>query len=92
MSRRFFRQPIEHCTDRPPHRRPDFLSNPLAEVIQYGTLDRTFGREGLATTRVGFITDDVVSHLALQSDGRIVVATTRPTERADVCLFRYRGE
>jgi len=39
-----------------------------------GTLDTTFGTDGIVTTPVGSGTEDIASALAIQSDGKIVAA------------------
>ena len=67
----------------------------LARFGPNGTLDRNFGRGGLVTERVRSLTTDIVHGIAVQPDGKILVAgvtyedvlTLRP--HGDFMLARY---
>lgn len=57
-----------------------------------GSLDKTFGGDGIVMTGLGR-PDDVIMDLALQPDGRIVaVGRTRTGDDADVALTRYNTD
>lgn len=63
----------------------------VARYLDDGTLDSSFGSGGKAVTPVGSY-DDVARGVALQSDGKIVVAGTcsgSGIESADIALVRY---
>ena len=51
-----------------------------------GSLDNTFDSDGIVTTPIGMTSDDEAYSIAIQSDGKIVVAGTNETEFA---LVRY---
>ncbi len=61
----------------------------MARLHAEGRLDKSFGHDGLSITRLGFITDDAKSVLAIQPDGNLAVAGVLPLERADLLLLRY---
>jgi len=65
----------------------------LIALVRYnpnGSLDTTFGSNGKVTTTIG--SDAVANALALQPDGRIVVAGSSGEPRRDVfALARYNG-
>ncbi|MCA9175437.1 MAG: hypothetical protein KDB14_13225 [Planctomycetales bacterium] len=65
----------------------DFL---LARLLADGSLDPTFGAGGIVTTDLG-TTNDVARSIAVQSDGRIVVAgyTGGPS---DAAVARYNSD
>ncbi len=61
----------------------------VARLHAEGSLDKSFGHDGLSITRLGFITDDAESVLAIQPDGNLAVAAVLPLERADLLVLRY---
>jgi uncharacterized delta-60 repeat protein len=65
-----------------------------ATLMRYGTdgsLDSTFGSNGVATSLVG--TDTIVSSVALQPDGKIVAAGSSTTgKNTDVAVLRYQPD
>jgi uncharacterized delta-60 repeat protein len=64
----------------------------LVRYLENGSLDLTFGSGGVVVTPLGSGHDRATS-LALQPDGRIVVAGwTRGAAGADVALVRYRAD
>jgi uncharacterized delta-60 repeat protein len=77
------------------------LSDTSFALVRYnsdGSLDTTFGQGGLVTTNVGR-DDDQASRIALQADGKIVVAGRKgiqfyPTEqrKGNVALARYNPD
>ncbi len=66
----------------------------LARYNSDGTLDTTFGTLGLVTTPVALDRDDFGNALALQADGKLVLAGSSKTFSGDtdVALARYSGE
>jgi uncharacterized delta-60 repeat protein len=65
----------------------------LARFNADGTLDATFGTGGKVTTDIGSNSDDTVSDLALQPDGRIAVAGSTPSfSQQEVELARYNAD
>ena len=63
-------------------------------VLRYnanGSLDVTFGAGGLVTTDLGSVSDSA-SSVAVQPDGKIVVAGRTHTSNSDVAVVRYEGE
>jgi uncharacterized delta-60 repeat protein len=62
----------------------------LARYLPNGTLDTTFGDYGMVTTDFGGGRYEVINTLALQSDGKIVVAgLSEVSGNRDVALARY---
>ncbi len=62
-----------------------------------GTLDTTFGTNGIVITDDGNNGVETATGLAVQQDGKIVVAatfnpTTGPTQTKDFALFRYNAD
>jgi uncharacterized delta-60 repeat protein len=71
-----------------------FISNDfaLARYLPNGTLDASFSGDGKVLTDFGLGNDDVAFAVALQPDGKIVVAGTSPTWASgsyDFALARY---
>jgi uncharacterized delta-60 repeat protein len=70
----------------------------LARFSPNGRLDRNFGHDGLVTEHLRFLTTDIIHGLAVQPDGRIVVAgvtyedvlTLRP--HGDFVVARYNPD
>jgi uncharacterized delta-60 repeat protein len=63
----------------------------VVRLLSNGSLDNTFGTNGIVTTRVG-AGGDVAKSIALQSNGKIVIAgSTRTTTQAkdDILSIRY---
>jgi uncharacterized delta-60 repeat protein len=69
----------------------------LARYIANGTLDTTFNNSGIVTTSIGAVgMEDNPAAVALQSDGKIVVAGTTQTgpdsyNSLDLALVRYNA-
>lgn len=64
----------------------------LARYLPNGSLDPGFGTAGLVTTAIS-PRDDVANAVALQPDGKIVVAgTTDANANLDIALGRYHGD
>ena len=63
-------------------------------VVRYnanGTLDTTFDTDGIVTTNIGNVASEV-SSIALQSDGKIVVAgNLNPSGNSDFAVVRYNA-
>jgi uncharacterized delta-60 repeat protein len=61
-------------------------------VVRYtsgGLLDGTFGTGGITTTDIGSGTEDQAHSLAVQTDGKLIVAgTTKPSANSDVVVLR----
>lgn len=64
----------------------------IARLMPNGTLDNSFGTGGLVTTNVG--SDEELNSVALQADGRIVVAGTvsTPTAFEVFAVGRYHAD
>jgi uncharacterized delta-60 repeat protein len=57
-----------------------------------GTLDDTFGGDGIVTTPVG-TREDIANGVAIQSDGKIIVAGTRVSDTdSDFAVVRYESD
>lgn len=55
-----------------------------------GTLDNTFGNNGIVTTDVGNIKNDVIRSIAIQNDGKIVaLGSSANATNTDFALARY---
>lgn len=65
-------------------------------VLRYnedGTLDRGFGKKGKVITRIGSVSEDSARAIAIQSDGKILVAGTAHRQKAsDIALVRYKAD
>ena len=66
---------FERYEERPPPL-PPIITNELVRFTINGSLDTTFGESGIVTTNTTFggITDEEGGSIAIQSDGKIVVA------------------
>ncbi len=65
---------------------------PFSSYSQDGTLDVSFGTNGKVITNVGGLYDEIAS-IAIQSDGKIVVAgTSYPNVYADFTVVRYNSD
>ncbi|MBL7912359.1 MAG: T9SS type A sorting domain-containing protein [Bacteroidia bacterium] len=61
-------------------------------IIRYntnGTLDNTFGVNGIVLTDIGLASDDQIKTIDLQSDGKIVAGGIYNASGYDFCLVRY---
>ena len=63
----------------------------LARYTTSGTLDTTFDTDGIVTSNVGGTINDYASAVALQPDGKIVVAGTIQAATNDVLVNRYEA-
>lgn len=64
----------------------------LVRYNSNGSLDASFGDNGIITTDIGTVTDDRASSVALQGDGRVVVAgRTFPFDKNHFALVRYNA-
>lgn len=70
-------------------------------VVRYladGTVDRTFGEEGVVTTDVGLASDygsasyDSVAAVAVMEDGRVVVGGSANTSSSNFAVVRYLAD
>jgi uncharacterized delta-60 repeat protein len=64
-------------------------------ILRYnsnGTLDNTFSGDGITTTLLNNITANRGSQVALQPDGRIVVAATNQSDSPLLIVFRYKAD
>jgi uncharacterized delta-60 repeat protein len=61
----------------------------LARYLPDGRLDRKFGRDGLVTTDFGGASDDAAAAVAIQPNGRIVVAGSTFQDTRSFALARY---
>jgi uncharacterized delta-60 repeat protein len=69
-----------------------FLKLPLASMAQDGSLDFTFGTNGIVTTSVGTVADAGES-IAVQNDGKILVAgTSFNGSTSSFLLTRYNSD
>ena len=68
---------FERYEERPPPL-PPIITNELVRFTINGSLDTTFGESGIVTTNTTFggIADEEGGYIAIQSDGKIVVAGT----------------
>ncbi len=68
---------FERHEERPPPL-PPIITNELVRFTINGSLDTTFGESGIVTTNTTFggIADEEGGYIAIQSDGKIVVAGT----------------
>lgn len=68
------------------------LPNSADSFATPGSLDTTFDNDGIATTSIG-TSDDIGYAVALQSDGKIVVAGRSGTDlNDDIALARYNSD
>ena len=72
-------------------RTPDEADFALARYDPDGSLDPTFGRDGIVTTDFAAATDFAYA-VALQSDGKIVAAGTSVGDTEDFALARYNPD
>lgn len=66
----------------------DFI---LVRYNANGTLDNTFGLNGIVLTDIGTATGDEIKEIVLQSDGKIVVGGVYDSNGRDYCLVRYNA-
>ncbi|HYV92880.1 MAG TPA: T9SS type A sorting domain-containing protein [Chitinophagales bacterium] len=69
-----------------------FFALPLTSLAQDGSLDPTFGTNGVVTTPIGF-TDESAHSIAIQPNGKIVVAgSSENGPQDDFALVRYNTD
>lgn len=67
-------------------------SFPLARYLSNGQLDNTFGTEGRVTTSFGKTNVAFISGMAIQIDGKIVVAGTTGDSFGNFVVARYLAQ
>lgn len=64
----------------------------LVRYNNNGTIDNTFGVNGIVITNFGTNTDDQANAVALQNDGKIVIAGSSGNNTIDFALARYNSD